>query len=221
MDKEQLAKYVGSKIKEFRMQRNMTQEELADLMNTTKQSIGRYENGSRRANQDNIFDLAEIFNRSINDFFPSINKSGEILEEILSISNQLNEPRQTKVYNYASQELEEQHYIEETNNEYVGQTAAGSPIEGQQSIPFIGAETIRLLVNGDSMEDRYFHGDIIEYRPQLELENGEIGVFAVNGGVTLKRFRRNGDIRLESLNKKYDDIVIQETDDFNILGKVL
>lgn len=75
MNKEELARYVGSKIKDFRTSRGMTQEELAELMNTTKQTIGRYENGLRRANQDNIFDLAEIFNRSINDFFPDVGEN--------------------------------------------------------------------------------------------------------------------------------------------------
>ena len=81
--------------------------------------------------------------------------------------------------------------------------------------------TVKLLVNGDSMEELFHDGDIVEYHPQPELENGEIGVFAINGGVTMKKFKRNSDIRLESLNKKYQDIVIKETDDFNILGKVI
>ena len=53
------------------------------------------------------------------------------------------------------------------------------------------------------------------------LLNGEIGAFAINGGITMKKFRKNDDIRLESLNKKYKDIVIQESDDFSILGKVI
>ena len=81
--------------------------------------------------------------------------------------------------------------------------------------------TVKLLVNGDSMEELFHDGDIVEYHPQPELENGEIGVFAINGGVTMKKFKRNSNIRLESLNKKYQDIVIKETDDFNILGKVI
>lgn len=220
MDKEQLAKFVGSKIKEFRTQRNMTQEELAELMDTTKQSIGRYENGSRRANQDNIFDLADIFNRSINDFFPPT-KTSNYTEKINNIVIQLREPRQIKVFDYAESELEEQHLEEEYYDDYHGQTAAGVPIEGQQPVPFIGAKTVNLLVNGDSMEPQFYDGDIIKYHPQPELENGEIGVFAVNGGITMKKFRKNSDIRLESLNKKYQDIVIKETDDFNILGKVI
>lgn len=117
-------------------------------------------------------------------------------------------------------ELEEQRYIQD-HDDYVGQTAAGAPIEGQQPVPMLGNDTVKLLVNGDSMEDLFHDGDIVEYHPQPELENGEIGVFAVNGGVTLKRFRKNDDIRLESLNKKYEDIVIQETDDFSILGKAI
>jgi SOS-response transcriptional repressor LexA len=47
------------------------------------------------------------------------------------------------------------------------------------------------------MEPKYSTGDVIEYQPQPELENGEVGVFAVNGGVTIKRFKRNSDVRLE------------------------
>lgn len=97
----------------------------------------------------------------------------------------------------------------------------GTPIKGQQPIPFIGAKLVNLLVNGDSMEPDFNDGDIIQYHPQPDLENREIGVFAVNGSITMKRIRKNSDIRLESLNKKYKDIIIKESDDFSILGKVI
>ena len=70
MDKEELAVFIGNKIKEFRLLKNMTQSDLADLLKTTKQTIGRYENGSRRANQDTLFELADIFGKNIDDFFP-------------------------------------------------------------------------------------------------------------------------------------------------------
>ncbi len=103
----------------------------------------------------------------------------------------------------------------------MGQTDADEPLVGQQPVPFIGLETIRLMVNGDSMEPDFFDGDIIEYKLQLVLENGELGVFAVNGGITMKKFKTNGDVRLQSLNDKYEDIIIKEEDDFSILGKVV
>ena len=55
VNKEELARYIGNKIKEMRVSQGKTQEELALMLDTTKQSIGRYEKGLRRANQDLLF----------------------------------------------------------------------------------------------------------------------------------------------------------------------
>lgn len=211
-----LALYIGNKIRYFRKINKLTQDELGVIIGVKKATVSHYENGIRTPDQDKLFELAETFNISIDELFPPREYSG-----ILSLYDQLEPPRQQKVYNYAERELEDQYRLAEQSDEYFGQTAAGAPIAGQQPVPIIGATTIKLLVNGDSMEPDFYDGDIIEYRPQPTLENGEIGVFAINGGVTLKRFRINEGIHLESLNKKYEDIVIKETDDFNILGKVL
>lgn len=63
-------KFVGSKIKEFRESRGWTQDQLADKLNTTRQTISRYESGSRKTNQDVLFDLSIIFNVKVDDFFP-------------------------------------------------------------------------------------------------------------------------------------------------------
>lgn len=216
-----LSMYIGNKIKHFRNLNKWTQTELGERIEVGKGTISHYENGIRTPDQDKLFELAEVFQISIDDLFPPREYKG-----IIFIYEQLEPPRQAKVYDFAEAQLETQNKVTsivdtDFNEEYQGQAAAGVPIEGQQAIPFIGAETVSLLVNGDSMEDMFYDGDIIEYHPQPELENGEIGVFAVNGGITLKKFRKNDDIRLESLNKKYQDIVIKETDDFNILGKVI
>ncbi len=63
-------KYIGNKIREFRTRKNITQEELAEFLNTTPQTISRYEIGDRKTNQDVLFSLANFFNVSINEFFP-------------------------------------------------------------------------------------------------------------------------------------------------------
>src|SRR5690625_2070153 len=68
-----LKKFIGGKIKSFREARNMNQDDLAVLLGTTKQTVSRYENGDRQANQDVLFKLAGIFKVSIDDFFPPIN----------------------------------------------------------------------------------------------------------------------------------------------------
>lgn len=70
-----LKKYIGNQIKLFRKSSGFTQDELAQKLNTTKQTISRYEKGERKANQDMLFSLCDILGVSIDDFFPSISNN--------------------------------------------------------------------------------------------------------------------------------------------------
>ena len=206
---------VGHRMKQRRKELKLSADVVAEKIGVNRSTVFRYEKGDIEKLPLEILEpLSEILRTTPQHLMGWDNNL-----DIMPIYSELEPPRQQKVYNLAERELEEQRYIQD--HDYVGQTAAGAPIEGQQPVPIIGATTVKLLVNGDSMEELFHDGDIIEYHPQPELENGEIGVFAVNGGVTMKKFKRNSDIRLESLNKRYQDIVIKETDDFNILGKVI
>lgn len=63
--------FVGQKIKHLRESHSMTQDELADKLETTRQTISRYETGDRKTNQDTLFELGKIFGVSINYFFPN------------------------------------------------------------------------------------------------------------------------------------------------------
>ncbi len=69
MNKE-IPKYVGEKIKFFRTNNNITQQELAEYLKTTSQTVSRYENGILEANQDVLFALADYFKVPIDSFFP-------------------------------------------------------------------------------------------------------------------------------------------------------
>ena len=72
MDNINITNYVANKIKTFREKKNITQKELAEALNTTQQTIARYENGERKADQNVLFALANYFGIPINDFFPSV-----------------------------------------------------------------------------------------------------------------------------------------------------
>lgn len=76
-----LRKYAGSVIKKLRERKNMSQDELAEQLNITRQAISRYENGDRGVNQDLLFQLASIFNVKIDEFFPHLN-NGYLKQEI-------------------------------------------------------------------------------------------------------------------------------------------
>lgn len=66
----EIKNYVGSRIKFYRIISGMSQGDLADALNTTGQSVSRYENGIRGTSPDILYKLSKIFNISIDDLFP-------------------------------------------------------------------------------------------------------------------------------------------------------
>ena len=62
---------LGKRVKEFRIQKNLTQEELGRLINITKVSICCYKNGTRIPSLETIVALANAFEVSLDDFLGS------------------------------------------------------------------------------------------------------------------------------------------------------
>jgi CI repressor len=116
-----LKKYIGNQIKVFRKSTGLTQDELAQKLNTTKQTISRYEKGDRKANQDMLFSLCDIFGVSIDDFFPSTNENSttptaspdSLTQQITDKVVQLT-PDNKKIVLRTSEELLESQNEEET-----------------------------------------------------------------------------------------------------------
>lgn len=77
-------------------------------------------------------------------------------------------------------------------------------------------------VRGDSMQPKFQDGQVIYIHKQETLENGEIGIFLLDGNAYVKKLqkKKNG-IALISLNKKYDPIPVKEFSDLKIFGKVV
>lgn len=238
----ELKEYIGNKIKYYRKLNKMNQEELAGKLNTTKQSISRYEKGIRKANQDILFQLCDIFNVSIDDFFPTSDVNVQQLDELIATFKTLNSDRQTKVYDFATEQLKEQNnvvnindYIEEESDWYevkfYGSVSAGTGLylddEQVETISF-GADMIPsgtdfcLKVNGDSMEPTFHNGDYVFIKRETEFRNGTIGAVIVNGEAYLKKIYITPDsIKLVSLNKKYKDITVTQDDTLKYVGTVV
>ena len=126
-----LKKYIGNQIKTFRKSAGFTQDELAKRLNTTKQTISRYEKGDRKANQDMLFELCDIFGVSIDDFFPSQNEAlqAPTTSPIQTIYDELAPPRQSKVLTYAERQLYEQRNEEETKKNEVSEVISLYQVE--------------------------------------------------------------------------------------------
>lgn len=240
-----LKDFVGLKIKEYRKDNRLTQEALAEKLGVTKQTVSRYEKGERKANQDILFALCDIFGVTIDDFFPSKNDSVKIIvntSDINVIYNQLHNDRQIKVYDYATEQLKEQNnvvsmsdYIQEETDWYevkfYGSISAGTGLylddEQVETINFSSnmvpnGTDFCLKVNGDSMEPMFNNGDYVFIKRETEFRNGTIGAVIVNGEAYLKKlYITDNSIKLVSLNKKYKDITVTDTDNFKYVGTVV
>lgn len=75
-----------------------------------------------------------------------------------------------------------------------------------------------LRVSGDSMEPVYHNGDIVLVKQADTIDEGEIGIFVVNGEGFIKKLGRDC---LVSLNPAYKDIPLHEDDAIKCCGKVI
>ncbi|QIW60350.1 helix-turn-helix domain-containing protein [Lactococcus raffinolactis] len=115
MTNEELAIFVGNKIKELRKSRNWTQSDLASKLNTTKGTISNYEKAYRSPKKDMMFAISEVFGVSINDIFPPMDSIeindfkeptilaniSESMSETIEIMKKLDEEHQKNILNFA------------------------------------------------------------------------------------------------------------------------
>lgn len=220
-------------------QKGWSLSEFARKLDLPKSSISRYFNKSRQFPINKINKFADTLGVS-SEYLLGIKISNN---DLLDIYNKLDSKRQTKVYDYATEQLNEQNnkitnindYIEEETNWYevkfYGSISAGTGLylddEQVETISF-GADMVPsgtdfcLKVNGDSMEPMFNNGDYVFIKRETDFRNGTIGAVIVNGEAYLKKiYITDNSIRLVSLNKKYKDITVSEDDTLNYVGTVV
>ena len=78
------------------------------------------------------------------------------------------------------------------------------------------------IAKKDSMEPLYLDGQIIWIHKQETLEEGEIGVFFLDGDAYVKKYHQSDSgIQLISLNKKYAPIQVTSGSTLKTFGKVV
>lgn len=243
MTDQELAIYIGLKIKEFRDQRGLTQKELADLIEMGNTTIANYEKGFRTPKKNTLFKIANALNVTIDDLFPILKQSdNSIIESVEEILSQLDpEPYQRNVLTCAERQLEEQKQakkrlaeVHEVSVQYFAYNYYDQPVSAGtgQYLNEVQIETIQLPVKvdadfvcpiyGDSMEPDYKSGDYVFVKLTVELPSGTVGVFDYEGEAYIKQLIIEKDkAYLRSFNKKYKDIPIDSNSDFRIIGKVV
>ena len=195
--KENLSQYIGKRIRKYRKDMKLTQDELAKKLNTSKGTISNYETGYRSPRQDDLFLLAEVLNINIDDLFPP------------------REDNKIDTYN-----------IPVVSKISAGEPIhAEENIESYIAIPNAKENTFGLIVSGDSMDKEFKDGDIVIVEKDAVVENGQIGVVHINGyNATVKRIKYNDDDIIlipESNNNEHVPKIFNRNDHIHIVGRVV
>jgi len=228
---------LGSVIKDARKSKNLTQKQLSELTGYSQNTISNHENGNRSLDEDNIKTYAKALGLTSDDLFEAldiknslenkimiIDKKQTKIDNLLDLYSQLEESRQTKVYNFAEYQLKEQQRKSKISIMIKGYVSAGSGEwleSNEEEVEFDGEvpeHDFAVRVNGNSMTPLFDDKQIIFVKGTSEARDGQIVICRVNSDAYVKKLSGN---KLVSLNKDYKDILISETDDFKIFGVVV
>lgn len=243
---------LGDRVRKLREGRNMTQTELSETLGMkTYTTVSKWEKNENFPKGKDLKKLAEIFNVTsdyllglTDDKLKKITTQNE-KTEIISIYDQLEEPRQEKVLNYAKEQLEEQENYniisifnkpqddEDYITDYVeGLVAAGHGTFQEDNLHMevrLRAKDVPneydtiAKVAGDSMEPLIEDNDLLFIKVTSQVDVNDIGIFQINGKNFVKKLKRDydGSWYLQSLNNSYEEIHLTENDDIRTIGEVV
>jgi transcriptional regulator with XRE-family HTH domain len=83
-DEQAMDKIIGRNLRAFRLQKDMSQEQIADAVKLTFQQVQKYENGTNRISGSRMAQLCQVLNVTPNDFFKGVSginqKAGAALD---------------------------------------------------------------------------------------------------------------------------------------------
>ena len=233
---------IGSRIKDARINKKMTQEDLANKLGITKGAIANYENGvsipksevllklfiilecdPNYIYQDEIKALDNTFTTTISEQkmiekYRNLDRYGVTVNSVLDI-----EYRRVK-----EETMKEESYPMIPKALYGCSPSAGVgnylPDDIDESAimvpdtPKTRKADYVLKVDGKSMEPEYMDGDLVLVKKQDQVDIGEVGIYLVDGEALIKE-AQNG--YLHSLNPEFGNIELNENSEVHCMGKVI
>ena len=229
---------IGSRIKEYRLLKGMTQQDIADALGESSgRVIYNWEKGIGRPDCDKLAKLCDLLGVSADELigcksmaqrptatewttlqkYHALDEHGkEVVDYLIDseykrvrLSMKKPKPRMLKVDFY----------------NYPASAGTGNFLDSDLAEDLFVPESAEaeqadfvISVGGDSMEPTYHDGDKVFVEKCDAVDVGEVGIFVVNGDVYIKEL---GNQCLISHNEKYKPIRIGESDSVYCCGRVI
>lgn len=231
---------IGNIIATYRKKKNWSQIDLARVLSEngfeiTNRSVSKWEKDDTEPNLETFFEICRIL--EIPDIYEAY-----FGKNPFNRFDVLNEEGKKKVNEYIELLLDNDKYKkDELPDDVISFPQRMIPLmdlpasaglgqyldsENYEMIPIgddVPAEAdFAIRIAGDSMEPRFMHGQIVWVKRQNTLNNGEIGIFALDGDAYCKKVKSDGrELFLLSYNRKYAPIRVTSDREFKIFGRVL
>ena len=184
--------YFAQNLKFLRTKYNLTQEQLANKINSTRSTVNNWENEISEPNLDMIRKLTETFNIKDNIVFEDLKSK----------------------YNTSFIDLDE----DTINIPVLGRIPAGIPFEAIEDVvkyidipkewTYGNKEYFGLLIDGNSMFPKYQNGDIVIFQKcedHTKCNNKDCAVMVNGNDATFKKFIfNNNGVILQPYNMEYE-----------------
>lgn len=219
--------FSGKRLKQKRIEKGMTQAEIADIIRINRSSYNSWESGRAKPNQKNLSALSSIFGVSDTYF--------ESEYDIVNHYLQLSPVNQQKADTYVEDLLQSQEqnktiqlFAVEVLSDIALSAGAGESFFDEQETEIVYSNEeqygydIAAWIQGDSMNPVYEDGEIALIRANGFDYDGAVYALSWNDSVYIKRlYREKNGFRMVSLNHKYPDRFILFEDEPRIVGLVV
>lgn len=239
---------IGKRIKEARLNLSLTQEDLAHLLGVTKGAVANYENETSHPKEPVMYKLIEVLKVDANYLFQDVvnipKKVNDVTfaeyehikkyrdldahgKDMVDIVLDREYTRSISIKEMAANVDDKPEIVASIPYAYDLAASAGL---GEYAMDIAHFETVGLSetpprgtaflvrVSGDSMEPKFSDGDKVYIKRQDAVNEGEIGLFYLDGNVYIKKQGYN---ELISLNPKYDPIPVPEYSTSKCFGRIL
>lgn len=250
-------KNVGARIKHRRNELHLTQTNIFEMCGIGSGALSRIENGTSVPSVILFYKISQALNCDMNWLltgYSSNSQNQKIDTELFELGkkyNSLSVDNKEKLQNFldiatldikgtlSNDNIKENKYLSDNVVEYstthnvpiLGKVAAGIPItlveEYMDQVPAPKDADFATIAEGTSMEPVLHDGENIFVKQMSNLDNGNVGVFDIDGETTCKIFKydfKEKTVTLTSFNSTFKPLIYplknyQNT--FRIIGKVV
>lgn len=226
---------VNETLQAIRKDRGITQTQVAEFLTehgveVTQRAVSKWERGDTQPNTEQFLLLCELYDirdvistfKGKPGFLDTLNMHGQnrvkeyihLLESDEAFSSNMRKLPHSQIRTLPLYELP----VSAGTGQFLDSDRY-ELIDVDESVPL--SATFAVRISGDSMTPRYTDNQIIYIKQQQTIDNGECGIFSLNGNAYCKVLACDAGIKLESLNSKYSPISVGEYDEFRVIGKVV